>query len=173
LKLDEIVLTPQELSQIKDIFDLFDTDGGGSIDGDEMDSAMYALGFQPTLAIAHKKSKEIASPDAGGKKGITLEEFTSLMKGELMIASPLDTIWAAFAALSYCDEQGELQQKPVSRTGRNALVTLDGLKRACRDYDVMLSDEELKIMMDEIDTNHSGTVERKEFMRIMHNAPWF
>jgi hypothetical protein len=28
-------------------------------------------------------------------------------------------------------------------------------------------------MMDEIDTNHSGTVERKEFMRIMHNAPWF
>ncbi len=32
--------------QIREIFELFDTDGGGSIDRGELDFAMSALGFQ-------------------------------------------------------------------------------------------------------------------------------
>ncbi len=32
--------------QIREIFDLFDTDGGGTIDRGELDFAMSALGFQ-------------------------------------------------------------------------------------------------------------------------------
>ena len=172
LKLDDIVLTSQEQSQIKDIFDLFDTDGGGSIDSDEMDAAMYALGFQPSIGKQH--IKEQAGP--GNKKVVTVEEFTAMMKGELMIANPLETIWAAFTALSLAGEHAGIH-KPVLNQGcssqRGTLVTLEGLKRACREYDVVMSDGELKVMMDEIDTNGSGTVDREEFMQIMHNTPWF
>jgi Ca2+-binding EF-hand superfamily protein len=35
--------------QIKEIFDLFDTDGGGYIDRRELDLAMVALGFQVAI----------------------------------------------------------------------------------------------------------------------------
>jgi Ca2+-binding EF-hand superfamily protein len=175
LKLDDIVLSSQEQAQIKDIFDLFDTDGGGSIDIDEMDAAMFALGFQPSLSKLKPKEKGVQSIDSKSKQ-VTLEEFTSMMKGELMIASPLDAIWASFSSLSHCEEQAETQvpvSKPACRKSLGNAVTLEGLQRACREYGVMLSDGELKIMMDDTDTNGNGTIDREEFMRIMHNAPWF
>ncbi len=38
--------------QIKEIFDLFDTDGGGTIDRRELDLAMVALGFQVSVEQA-------------------------------------------------------------------------------------------------------------------------
>jgi Ca2+-binding EF-hand superfamily protein len=175
LKLDDIVLSSQEQTQIKDIFDLFDTDGGGSIDMNEMDAAMFALGFQPSLSKLELKEKEEQLADQKSKL-VTLEEFTSMMKGELMISSPLDAIWAAFSALSHCDEQDDKQtpaSKPACSRHHGNVVTFDGLKRACREYDVMLSDEELKVMMDETDVNSDGSIDREEFMKIMHNAPWF
>jgi Ca2+-binding EF-hand superfamily protein len=178
LKLDDIVLSSQEQSQIKDIFDLFDTDGGGSIDIDEMDAAMFALGFQPSDGKLKLKGKKEPHGDHQNKV-VTLEEFTSMMKGELMIASPLDAIWAAFSTLSHwddTDEQGKMQTpvfKPACSRHQSNVVTLEGLKRACRAYDVMLSDEELKVMMDETDINRDGSIDREEFMQIMHNAPWF
>jgi calmodulin len=175
LKLDDVVLTPQEQSQIKDIFGLFDTDGGGSIDIDEMNAAMFALGFQPSIGNIKLKEKGEVHVDHKNK-AVSLEEFTSMMKGEVMIASPLDAIWAAFSTLSHCDQEGE-KQKPVSKQAcsrqRGSVVTLEGLKRACRQYDVMLSNEELKVMMDDTDRNGNGYVDREEFMQIMHNAPWF
>ena len=43
----DISISTQQQMQIKDIFDPFDTDGSGSIDANEMDAAMFALGFQP------------------------------------------------------------------------------------------------------------------------------
>ena len=43
---DQLTLSEAEESQIKDIFLLFDTDGGGTIDMRELGFAMVALGFQ-------------------------------------------------------------------------------------------------------------------------------
>jgi Ca2+-binding EF-hand superfamily protein len=42
----EIKLSDTQLAQIHEIFDLFDTDGGGSIDRRELELALVALGFQ-------------------------------------------------------------------------------------------------------------------------------
>jgi Ca2+-binding EF-hand superfamily protein len=168
-------ISPEEQMQIKDIFDLFDTDGGGSIDSDEMDSAMFALGFRPAPSKV-KVQTESDNDAAKEVQSLTLEEFTALMKGEIMIASPLDAIWAAFSELSRSgdENQGSAQscRKEKSRLPMD-VVTLDGLKRACAEYDVKLSDEELKDMMDEADEDGGGYVDRNEFMTIMHNTPWF
>jgi len=38
-------LTEEEVLEIKEAFDLFDTDGGGSIDPKELKAAMTSLGF--------------------------------------------------------------------------------------------------------------------------------
>jgi centrin-1 len=168
-----INISDEEQMQIKDIFDLFDTDGGGSIDGNEMDAAMFALGFRP----APSKVKESGN-DAKQSQPLTLDEFTALMKGEIMIASPLDAIWAAFSELSQSGAEMEGSAAVSEQSCRKKkepmdVVTLDGLKRACLEFDVKLSDEELKDMMDEADGDGGGYVDRNEFMSIMHNTPWF
>ena len=169
----QIELSEQEQSQIKDIFDLFDTDGGGSIDSHEMDAAMFALGFQP----ASGRNCDQSSGQIKESRQVTLSDFTSMMKGEMMIASPLDAIWAAFSSLSSesnCDQV----QATVSRTKQVGCdgwgtVTIDGLRRACHEFNILMSDEELKDMMGAADVDSGGSVDREEFMRIMHHAPWF
>ena len=168
-------ISPQEQMQIKDIFELFETDGGGSIDSNEMDAAMFALGFRP--APSRVKVNTESGNDVKEFQSLTLDEFTALMKGEIMIASPLDAIWAAFSELS---QNGDENDGPASVTKQSKkskvpkdVVTLDGLKRACQVYDVKLSEQELKEMMDEADEDGGGYVDRNEFMNIMHNTPWF
>ncbi len=170
-----INISHEEQMQIKDIFDLFDTDGGGSIDSNEMDAAMFALGFRP----APSRVKESGN-DAKESQSLTLDEFTALMKGEIMIASPLDAIWAAFSELSQSGAEMEGSAAVSEQSCRKKkepmvrdVVTLDGLKRACLQFDVKLSDQELKEMMDEADGDGGGYVDRNEFMSIMHNTPWF
>ena len=39
-------LTEDEIEEIKEAFDLFDTDGSGSIDPKELRAAMQSLGFE-------------------------------------------------------------------------------------------------------------------------------
>ena len=40
-------LTEEQRQEIKEAFDLFDTDGSGTIDAKELKVAMRALGFEP------------------------------------------------------------------------------------------------------------------------------
>ena len=40
-------LTEEQKQEIKEAFDLFDTDGSGEIDSKELKVAMRALGFEP------------------------------------------------------------------------------------------------------------------------------
>jgi Ca2+-binding EF-hand superfamily protein len=169
-----VELSEQQKAQIKEIFDLFDTDGGGSIDCREKDAAMYALGFQPTFdtklplpdekpqdgAAASKDDSREAVKD-NTNQTITLHEFTQLMKGEQVVRNPLDAIWGAFA---------ELSSSANSETG---LVTLEGLRRACDKYDVKLNHDELNLIISDCDTDGDGAVDKSEFLRVMNQAPWF
>merc|ERR1712166_491341 len=41
-------LTDDQKKEVKEAFDLFDTDGSGCIDGKELKIAMQALGFEPS-----------------------------------------------------------------------------------------------------------------------------
>ena len=167
-------LSDVQKAQIKEIFDLFDTDGGGSIDCREKDAALYARGFQPTFArhgsgsssqpedtIKNQGSTSV-DPTEPASQTITLEEFTTLMKGEQVVLNPMDAIWAAFVELS----GGRHKDSDVT-------VTVEGLKRACSEYDVKLSEDELHQLIDELDVNGDGSVDKGEFMRLMRLAPWF
>ena len=181
-------LTAKEQAQIKEVFDLFDTDGGNSIDSEELDAAMFALGFRPDSVSSKKHSSvkrkdevtdllQMDHIDVDGSKSITLEEFTALMQGDLTCNGPLDQIWTAFSVLSQTDkslaEGGTAPGKSASAKEEYGSVTLDGLKRACREFNIRMSGEELRFMMEEVDTDKNGSVDRDEFMSIMYRAPWF
>jgi Ca2+-binding EF-hand superfamily protein len=172
-----VQLSDQQQAQIKEIFDLFDTDGGGSIDRREKDAALYALGFHPTFGsnrqvparksqdgvLANNSCSDLLHDDAS--QTITLHEFTRLMKGEQGVRNPVDAIWAAFSELS-----GETESHLAAQSG---LVTLEGLKRACTKYHVKLNPDELNQMMTDTDIDGNGAVDKDEFLLIMSQAPWF
>ncbi len=175
-----VQLSNVQQAQIKEIFDLFDTDGGGSIDCLEKDAAMYALGFQPLTPHARRASLTTGPQGTSGSsllnlgasssdlaenfsQTITLVEFTTLMKGEHVMRNPVEAIWAAFAELSGCDDSGAY----------SGAVTVDGLRRACAKYDMKLSEDELHQLINDLDVDGDGSVDKAEFIRLMRQAPWF
>jgi hypothetical protein len=75
-----ITLSDTQLTQIREIFELFDTDGGGSIDRRELDLALVALGFQkeePTRPPPGKNQQKGSGALANIVKDgtVTLAEF--------------------------------------------------------------------------------------------------
>jgi Ca2+-binding EF-hand superfamily protein len=137
---------------------------------------MFALGFQPTSLAGDGGSKRrgsLLNAISENGQAITLEEFTLLMKGELIGNSPLEGIWSAFTTLSQdCQNAAGLVQVSGEEEGWG-FVTLNGLRRACREYDVRLTEEELVCMMEDVDADGDGTVDKEEFLNIMRHAPWF
>ena len=69
-------LTEDEIEEIKEAFDLFDTDGSGTIDAKELKVAMRALGFEPKKEEIRKM---IADADRDGSGVIDFPEFLDMM----------------------------------------------------------------------------------------------
>ena len=66
-------LTEEQKQEIKDAFNLFDTDGSGSIDSKELKVAMRALGFEPKK---EEIQKMISDVDDDGSGTIEYAEFS-------------------------------------------------------------------------------------------------
>merc|ERR1719161_2888437 len=69
-------LTDEQKQEIKEAFDLFDTDGSGNIDSKELKVAMLALGFEPKK---EEIQKMISDVDDDGSGTIEYEEFLKMM----------------------------------------------------------------------------------------------
>ncbi len=175
----QIALSEQQQAQILEIFQLFDTDGGGTIGQGELSAAMYALGFKENTARPARPRQESSNSSltlnrSGSWTGsvssrsdeISLEEFTSLMKGEINGRDPLEEIRLVFAVLKKSD--GPDDKHPN-------MVTLAKLQRACREFQLHLTEEELHLMIDsvQIDGVCEGGVSEEGFFRIMQRSIWF
>merc|ERR1711956_73059 len=73
-------LTDEQKQEIKEAFDLFDTDGSGTIDAKELKVAMRALGFEPKK---EEIKKMIADIDKDGSGTIDFEEFLMMMTAKM------------------------------------------------------------------------------------------
>ncbi len=183
-----IELSQQQETQIKEIFNLFDTDGGGTIDAQELSAAMFALGFQSRNGTSPARTSisqsgnfkhEESLTESGvldkiskdTEKGVDLEEFTAMMKGELLGRDPQEEIRATFAAFS-SGQQGNVDTGSSSNSSMLP-ITLDMLRRTCREFDVRVSEKELVFMIGEVDTDGSGFVDEAEYVRIMSLSAWF
>ncbi|GMI26760.1 hypothetical protein TeGR_g8569 [Tetraparma gracilis] len=65
-----------EVDEFREIFDLFDSDGGGSIDASELGSVMRTLGKHPSEEELVKLVKQI---DEDGSGEIEFDEFLTLL----------------------------------------------------------------------------------------------
>ncbi len=158
-------LSQQETTQIKEIFDLFDTNGGGSIDQQELDAAMFALGFNQNCQSTDNVKPEIPN------KSVTLEDFILIMKGEKSGSCQNEDVWLSFSVLSQSGRSRDLTASTSSE--KKAAIDLDTLKHACQRFEVRLKEDELEYMMNEADYDKSGSVDILKFMLIMQRTPWF
>ena len=69
-----------QMQELREAFDLFDTDGSGTIDTKELQVALRALGFD---SKKEKVRKMIADIDLDGSGTIDFEEFVEMMTGKM------------------------------------------------------------------------------------------
>jgi centrin-1 len=75
-------LTEEQRQEIKEAFDLFDTESTGVIDVKELKIAMRALGFEPKKEEVRKMIQEI---DRRGDGVIKYEDFLDIMTQKMVI----------------------------------------------------------------------------------------
>ena len=129
-----IALSKAQEDQIREIFDLFDTDGGGTIDRGELTFAMVALGFRTKSAPSSGQGMsdaEAAMEEIVADGTVTREEFSALMMGELSGRDPKDTLRSVFAVLSRQDDHDG-----AGGHRKDQVITLGTLQRACSDFKV-------------------------------------
>jgi len=148
-------LTEEQKQEIKEAFDLFDTDGSGSIDSKELKVAMRALGFEPKK---EEIQKMISDVDDDGSGTIEYEEFLKMMTHKILNRDPKDEILKAFRLFDD-DETGKISFK--------------NLKRVAKELGERMTDEELQEMIDEADRDGDGEVNEEEFLRIMKKTNLF
>jgi centrin-1 len=69
-------LTEEQRQEIKEAFDLFDSEGRGAIDAKELKVAMRALGFEPKKEEVKKILSDI---DKHGEGAIRFDDFMDIM----------------------------------------------------------------------------------------------
>lgn len=108
-------LSQEQRKEIKEAFDIFDTDGSGSIDAKELKVAMRSLGFD---ASKDEIKRMIADVDADGSGEIDFEEFLEMMTKKMLNRDPKDEMIKVFKFFDD-DETGRITLKNLKRVARN------------------------------------------------------
>ncbi|KAM3128069.1 hypothetical protein pb186bvf_019832 [Paramecium bursaria] len=148
-------LTEEQRQEIKEAFDLFDTDGTGYIDIKELKVAMRALGFEPKKEEVKLMIKDV---DREGKGVIEYADFLELMTVKMAERDPREEMLKAFRLFD------------DDNTGR---ITLKNLKRVARELGETMTDDELQEMIDEADRDGDGEINEEDFIRIMKKTNLF
>ena len=145
-------LSQDEVDEIRQAFDLFDTNGTGKIDPKELKAAMQSLGFDTKNPTIFQLIAELDTPEAAKKGGIEFENFVEAINNKLGDKETKEGIRRIFDL--FIDD-------PQSDT-----ITLASLRRIARELGEQMSNEELKDMLERASSN--GTeLSFEEFYDIM------
>merc|ERR1712078_211608 len=142
-------LTDQQKQEIKEAFDLFDTDGSGCVDSKELKVAMRALGFEPKKGEIEKL---IHSVDDDGDGEMDCDDFLRMMEVKILNKDPKDDLLKAFRLF---DDDG---------TGK---ISFKNLKRVATELGERLTDDELMVVIAESDKDGDGELNEEEFLNVM------
>lgn len=144
-----VELTEDQRLEIKEAFDIFDSDKSGSIDKHELRVAMRAMGFDVSkneiLEIMENKD-----PDNTGS--INFQAFQEVVGDKMAQRDPIEEIRKAFALFD------------DDHTGK---ISIKNLRRVARELGEAMTDDELQAMIDEFDTDKDGYISEAEFIAIM------
>merc|ERR1712031_66032 len=133
----------------KEAFELFDTDGSGSIASGELKVAMKALGFEPKPGEIEKL---IHSVDDDGDGEMDYDDFERMMEQKILNKDQKDDLLKAFALFD------------DDKTGT---ISLTNLKRVAKELGETLSEDDLKEVIAESDKDGDGELNLDEFLAVM------
>ena len=132
-------LSSEEVDEIKQAFDLFDTNGTGKIDPKELKAAMQSLGFDSKNPTIYQLIADLDTPDAERNGGISFDDFVDAVNDKLGDKESKEGIRRIFDL--FIDD-------PNADT-----ITLSSLKKISKELGENMSDEELKDMLERASKN--------------------
>ncbi|KAL6656974.1 hypothetical protein ACP70R_004754 [Stipagrostis hirtigluma subsp. patula] len=147
-------LTKQKRQEIKEAFDLFDTDNSGTIDAKELNVAMRALGFEMT---EEQITQMIADVDKDGSGAIDYEEFEHMMTAKIGERDSKEELTKAFRIIDQ-DQNGKISDVDI--------------QRIAKELGLNFTYQEIQEMVQEADRNADGEIDFDEFVRMMRRTKY-
>ena len=138
-KVERPGLSQDEVDEIRQAFDLFDTQQTGKIDPKELKAVMQSLGFDTKNPTIFQMISELDTPDSQKKGGIDFDSFVEAINNKLGDKETKDGIRRIFN-LFIDDPQQET-------------ITLSSLRRIARELGEQMSNDELKDMLERASSN--------------------
>ncbi|CAI5979215.1 unnamed protein product [Closterium sp. NIES-64] len=142
-------LKEEEIAGLKEMFEMMDTDGSGTITLDELRVGLKKVGGNLTDEEIEKIMEETDIDHSGEI------EYGEFLAATLHL-SKIDKQENLLKAFEYFDADG------------SGTITLDELQKACEE--LRLSKDEIMAMMEEIDENNDGTIDYNEFVQMMRKT---
>ncbi len=139
-------LTSDEIDELQEAFNLFDTDGSGTIDASELREAMEKLGYKQKNRMVYQMIENLKH------KEITFDMFLDMMTAKISDSDSKEEILKVFRLFDD-DESGN--------------ITLADLQRIARELGENMSPPELKEMIDRADLDGDGVISFEEFFNLM------
>jgi len=150
-------LSPEQVEEVKEAFNLFDVDSSGAISYKELRACMKALQIK---VDKDELKKMILEVDADQSGEIEFPEFLQMMTGKMASGDTRDEVLKVYKMFD-CDGDGN--------------ITFASLKRVAKELGESMTDEEIASMLEH--GNKSGKpgkgVSFDDFYRLMqkkHNA---
>jgi len=145
-------LEPEQIDALQKAFNSFDTEGIGSITADTVGVILRMMGVK----ISERNLQEvIAETDEDGSGLLEFEEFAELAAKFLMEEDEEALKKELREAFKIFDKEG------------NGYIDNDRLREILRELDPRLTEENLDDIVEEVDTDGSGTLDFDEFMEMM------
>jgi len=146
---EDLNLTPEQISEFREAFNIFDKDGDGRITAKELGTVMRSLGQNPSEAELQDMVNEV---DLDGNGTIEFDEFLYMMSRQMREGDTEEEIKDAFRVF---DKDGD------------GKITAAELTHIMKNLGEPLTQEEVDEMIAQADTNKDGIIDYAEFVHLM------
>ena len=144
-------LSPSELSEFREIFDLVDKDKGGSISSTELTELMSTLGINASQEEIRAMVSEI---DTDGNGDIDFDEFVAVMSRKVNADYSSKDVKRAFRTFALGQPNG--------------YVSLESVKEALMQHGtVKLNDEQVEELLAQLESDSNGLFNYNEYVNMM------
>uniref|UniRef100_A0AAV1UEF6 EF-hand domain-containing protein n=1 Tax=Peronospora matthiolae TaxID=2874970 RepID=A0AAV1UEF6_9STRA len=150
------VMSEEEIAEMREAFLLFDADGRGVVDFEELQTVLQSLGLKTMgqLSPEWMENRDQNSSETEDKRFVDMESFVDILGAKI--------------GNDGVEKQEEIQRVfglfDDDKTGK---ISLCDLKRVVHELGETLTDAELLEMMERADMNQDGEVDADEFYTIM------
>lgn len=143
-------MTDKIIEDFREVFQLFDRNGDGTIDVKELSVVMKSLGQSPT---DQELKDMVNSVDVDASASVDFEEFLQMISKKLASVDVQEEIKDAF--------------REFDRDG-NGVISRDELRIAITTMGEKVDEREINALIQAADVNGDGNINYTEFVRVIH-----